>query len=36
MEPTPPYWNFGVYQQFGMMIWNAKGLVKIKVTSTIP
>lgn len=36
MEPTPPYWNYETYIQFGMMIWNAKGLVKIKVTSTTP
>jgi hypothetical protein len=36
MEPTPPYWNYETYLQFGMMIWNAKGLVKVKVTSTTP
>lgn len=36
MEPTPPYWNFETWVQFGMMLWNAKGLVKIKVTSTTP
>jgi hypothetical protein len=37
MEPTPPYWNFEVWQQFGMMVWNAQGIVKIKVTApTIP
>jgi hypothetical protein len=35
-EPTPPYWNFEVWVQFGMMIWNARGLTKIKVTSTTP
>ena len=34
MEPTPPYWNFELWQQFGMMIWNAQGIVKIKVTPT--
>jgi hypothetical protein len=33
MEPTPPYWNFEIWQQFGMMIWNAQGLVKIKVSA---
>lgn len=33
MEPTPPYWNFEVWQQFGMMVWNAQGIVKIKVTA---
>jgi hypothetical protein len=36
MEPTPPYWKYEVWQQFGMMIWNARGLVKIACTSTIP
>jgi hypothetical protein len=35
-EPTPPYWNYETWLQFGMMIWNALGLVKIEVTSTIP
>jgi hypothetical protein len=35
-EPTPPYWNYETWVQFGMMIWNAKGLTKIKVTSTTP
>src|SRR3990172_3117180 len=35
-EPTPPYWNYETWLQFGMMIWNARGLTKIKVTSTIP
>jgi hypothetical protein len=33
MEPTPPYWNFELWQQFGMMIWNAQGLVKIEVSA---
>lgn len=33
MEPTPPYWNYETWQQFGMMIWNAQGLVKIKVSA---
>lgn len=32
MEPTPPYWTYETYLQFGMMLWNARGLVKIKVT----
>jgi hypothetical protein len=37
MEPTPPYWNFEIWQQFGMMIWNAMGLVKIELSAqTIP
>ncbi len=36
MRPTPPYWNYETWLQFGMMVWNAKGLVKIKVTSTTP
>lgn len=31
-EPTPPYWNYETWVQFGMMITNAKGIVKIKVT----
>jgi hypothetical protein len=35
-EPTPPYWNYETWLQFGMMIWNAKGIVKLAVTSTIP
>lgn len=35
-EPTPPYWNYETWLQFGMMIWNARGLVKIQVTSTVP
>lgn len=35
-EPTPPYWTYETYIQFGMMIWNARGLVKIKVTSVTP
>jgi len=35
-EPTPPYWNFETWLQFGMMIWNARGLVKIGVTATTP
>lgn len=36
MNPTPPYWNYETWLQFGMMIWNARGLVKIAVTSTTP
>lgn len=35
-EPTPPYWNYETWLQFGMMIWNARGLVKIAVTSATP
>lgn len=35
-EPTPPYWNYETWLQFGMMIWNARGLTKIAVTSTTP
>ena len=35
-RPTPPYWNYETYVQFGMMIWNTKGVVKIKVTSATP
>jgi hypothetical protein len=36
-RPTPPYWNYETWVQFGMMVWNAKGLVKIAVTTpTVP
>lgn len=36
-RPTPPYWNYETWIQFGMMIWNARGIVKIDgITSTIP
>jgi hypothetical protein len=28
-RPTPPYWNYETWIQFGMMIWNARGIVKI-------
>lgn len=35
-RPTPPYWNYETWIQFGMMIWNARGVVKIKVTSATP
>lgn len=35
-EPTPPYWNYETWVQFGMMIWNARGLTKIKVTTSTP
>lgn len=36
-RPTPPYWNYETWVQFGMMVWNAKGLVKIEVTTpTVP
>lgn len=36
MEPTPPNWTYETYIQFGMMIWNARGITKIEVTSTVP
>jgi hypothetical protein len=26
MRPTPPQWFLEIYQQFGLMIWNAQGL----------
>jgi hypothetical protein len=29
MRTTPPYWNFEIYQQFGMIIDNAKGIYVI-------
>jgi hypothetical protein len=35
-RPTPPYWNYETWIQFGMMIWNARGITKIKVTSNVP
>jgi hypothetical protein len=35
-RPTPPYWNYETWVQFGMMITNARGLVKIDVTSVQP
>lgn len=36
-RPTPPYWNYETWIQFGMMIWNAKGIVKIgEISVTIP
>lgn len=35
-EPTPPYWTYETWMQFGMMVWNALGVVKIAVTSTTP
>lgn len=36
MEPTPPNWTYETWIQFGMMIYNARGITKIKVTSTVP
>lgn len=36
MEPTPPNWTYETWIQFGMMIYNARGIVKIAVTSTVP
>lgn len=36
-RPTPPYWNYETWIQFGMMIWNARGIVKIGgITNTVP
>jgi len=35
-RPTPPYWNYETWVQFGMMVWNARGIVKLKVTSSTP
>ena len=32
MNPTPPQWMLEVYQQFGMIIDNAKGIYVIKIT----
>jgi hypothetical protein len=30
-RPTPPQWFLEVYQQFGLMIWNAQGIYVIKI-----
>lgn len=36
-EPTPPYWNYETWVQFGMMIWNAMGITKIgNISQAIP
>jgi hypothetical protein len=36
-RPTPPYWNYETWIQFGMMIWNARGIVKIgDIVQAIP
>jgi hypothetical protein len=35
-RPTPPYWNYETWVQFGMMIWNARGISKLAVTSSVP
>lgn len=36
-RPTPPYWNYETWIQFGMMLWNARGIVKIGgITQTQP
>ncbi len=31
MQVTPPQWNLGIYQQFGMLIDNANGIYVLKV-----
>jgi hypothetical protein len=31
-EPTPPYWNLEIYQQFGMIIDRAQGIYVIEIT----
>lgn len=36
MEPTPPWWHYVTYQQFGLMIWKARGLVKIGEIANTP
>lgn len=37
MEPTPPNWTYETWIQFGMMIYNARGITKIAITApTIP
>ncbi len=36
-RPTPPYWNYETWLQFGMMVWNARGIVKIGgISANIP
>lgn len=36
-EPTPPYWHYDTWVQFGMMVWNAMGVTKIgNISQTIP
>jgi hypothetical protein len=30
-EPTPPYWNMDIYQQFGIIIDNARGIGVLKL-----
>lgn len=36
-EPTPPYWNYETWVQFGMMVWNAMGVTKIgNISQAIP
>ena len=29
MRPTPPYWVLELYQQFGLLVWNAQGIYVI-------
>lgn len=31
-RPTPPQWYLELYQQFGMLVWNAQGIYVIKLT----
>jgi hypothetical protein len=33
MRPTPPQWNFELYQQFGLIVDNAQGIYVLKVTA---
>lgn len=35
-RPTPPYWNYETWLQFGMLVWNARGITKIACTSVVP
>jgi len=32
MEPTPPYWNLEIYQQFGFLVDKVQGIYVIKLT----
>ncbi len=31
-RPTPPQWFLELYQQFGMLVWNAQGIYVIEIT----
>lgn len=33
-RPTPPQWFLEIYQQFGLMVWNANGIYVLEVTAS--